>query len=89
MLSSARMLRPSQICIATCQQKRDQETRNKTTGLKSALMNFQNIVAVVVLQSGLSTVKQLSNKLQKRNSDIYHAYQTIDFVINEVVEMRE
>ena len=34
-------------------------------------------------------MKQLSSKLQKRNSDIYHAYQTIDFVINEVVEMRE
>ena len=34
-------------------------------------------------------MKQLSSKLQKRNSDIYLAYQTIDFVINEVVEMRE
>ena len=69
--------------------KWDQETRDKATGLKCALMNFQNIVALVVLQSGLGTVKGLSSKLQKRNSDIYHAYQMIDSVITDVVEMRE
>lgn len=69
--------------------KWDQETRNKATGLKCALVNFQNIVALVVLQSGLGTVKGLSSKLQKRNSDIYHAYQMIDSVITDVVEMRE
>ena len=62
---------------------------NKAAGLKCALMNFQNIVALGVLQSGLGTVKRLSSKLEKRNLDIYHTYNMIDSVIKEIIEMRE
>ena len=55
------------------------ETLTKASGLKLSLTNFVSIILLVVLKNSLHPVKGLTSKLQKRNSDIYHAHQMIDF----------
>lgn len=67
----------------------DKETKAKANGLRSSLCNFEYIIALVVLRNVLFVAKGLAVKLQKRDRDIYEAYQMIDFVIQEVEKMRE
>jgi len=66
----------------------DRETLIKAEGLRCSLANGTNIAALVILKNGLQSVKSLSVKLQRRDSDISEAYSYIDFAINEVVEKR-
>ena len=66
----------------------DRETLVKAEGLRCSLTSEMHITALVVLKDGLQPVKELSIKLQKRNSDIYEAYDHINFVVKEVQSMR-
>lgn len=67
----------------------DKETRTKANGLRSFFCNFENIVTLVVLRNVLCVAKGLAIKLQKKDQDVYEAYLMIDFVINELLKMRE
>ena len=46
-------------------------------------------VAFSILFNGLEPLKPLVIKLQKRNSDIYEAYQMIDKVITDIKYLHE
>ena len=47
------------------------------------------MIAFSVLFNGLEPLKPLVIKLQKRNSDIYEAYQMIDKLITDIKYLRE
>nr|XP_054770920.1 52 kDa repressor of the inhibitor of the protein kinase-like [Lytechinus pictus] len=66
----------------------DRETLVKAEGLRCSLTSGTHISALVVLKNGLQSVKALSVKLQKRDSDIFKAYGHIDFVTKEIQSMR-
>ena len=67
----------------------DKETISKVQGLLAACRKFDRIVAFAVLCNILEPLKPLVTKLQKRNQDIYQAYQTIDQVINDLRETKD
>lgn len=66
----------------------DRKTRTDATGLHASLSAFEGIISLIVLKNGLYPVKGLSQKLQKRDKDIYDAYKDIDFVREEVRSLR-
>ena len=62
----------------------DKETVSKAQGLFAACRRFDRLVAFSVLFNGLEPLKPLVTKLQKRNRDIYQAYQMIDQVLKDL-----
>ena len=54
----------------------------------AATNSFEHILAFSLVFDGLEPLKPLVKKLQKRNQDIYKAYQTIDSVISELKGFR-
>ena len=67
----------------------DKETVSKAQGIFATCRRFDRLVAFAVLYSGLELLKPLVTKLQKRNQDIYQAYQMIDQVINDLREKKD
>ena len=67
----------------------DKQTLSKAQGLFAACPKFDRLVAFAVLYNGLEPLKLLVTKLQKRNQDIYQAYQMISQVINDLRETKD
>ena len=67
----------------------DKETVSKAPGLFAACRRFDHLVAFAVLYNGWEPLKSLVTKLQKRNQDIYEAYQMIDQVIDDLGETKD
>ncbi|CAC5408033.1 unnamed protein product [Mytilus coruscus] len=66
----------------------DRETRIKAQGLLSTVKTSSFIVAFITVKSCLETIKPLSIKLQKRDQDIYTAYNSIDKVKESIENLR-
>ena len=66
----------------------DQESQSKIQGLSSSCRRFDWFVAFAVLCNGLEPLKPLVIKLQKRNQDIYHAYDMIDQIISDLKDAK-
>jgi len=56
----------------------DSDTKTTTHGLKSSLQSFWVIVGVTVLKNSLDYLTGLSAKLQRRDTDVFGAYNMID-----------
>ena len=67
----------------------DEETKIKAQGLFAATKSFEYILAFSLVFNGLQPLKPLVMKLQKRNVDIYKAYQMTDNVIFELKGFRD
>ena len=67
----------------------DKETVSKAQGLFAACRRFDPLFAFAVLYNGLEALEPLVTKLQKRNQNIYEAYQMIDQVINDLRETKD
>ena len=67
----------------------DEETKIKAQGLFAATKSFEHILAFSLVFNGLEPLKPLVMKLQKRNLDIYKAYQMTDNVIFELKGFRD
>ena len=67
----------------------DEETKIKAQGLFAATKSFEHILAFSLVFNGLEPLKPLVTKLQKRNLDIYKAYQMTDNVIFELKGFRD
>ena len=59
----------------------DRETKDKANGIASCLKRFENIASFVVQKSALYPFKGIAAKLQRRELDVYEAYQRIDDTI--------
>ena len=59
----------------------DKDTREKATRLVSSIRRFENIVSFVVQKNSLHPLKGIAAKLQKRDLDIFEAFQRIDETI--------
>ena len=66
----------------------DAETKIKAQGLCAATKSFEYVLAFSLVFNGLEPLKPLVTKLQKRNQDIYKAYQIIDNVISKLKGFR-
>ena len=66
----------------------DQETQSKAQGLFSSCRRFDRLVAFAILYNGLEPLKPLVTKLQKRDQDIYHAYNMTDQVIRDLKDTK-
>ena len=55
----------------------DAESRTQTQGLLSSLVSFQTITALLIAKNCLESVRPIATKLQKRELDIFQAYQMI------------
>ena len=60
----------------------DKDTKEKANGLASSARRFENIVSFVVQKNSLHPLKGITAKLQKRDLDIYEAYQRVDETIS-------
>ena len=60
----------------------DKDTKEKANGLASSARRFENIVSFVVQKNSLHPLKGIAAKLQKRDLDIYEAYQRVDETIS-------
>ena len=59
----------------------DKDTREKANGLVSSIRRFENIVSFVVQKNSLHPLKGIAAKLQKRDLDIFDAFQKIEETI--------
>ena len=59
----------------------DRETKDKANGIASCLKRFENIASFLVQKSALYPLKSIAAKLQRRELDMYEAYQRIDDTI--------
>ena len=66
----------------------DQETQSKAQGLFSSCRRFDRLVAFAISYNGLEPLKPLVTKLQKRDQDIYHAYNMTDQVIRDLKDTK-
>ena len=64
-------------------------TKPRAQAIYTSLTRFEELIAFSVLFNGLEPLKPLVMKLQKRNSDIYEAYQMIDKLITDIKYLRE
>ena len=67
----------------------NKENVSKAPGFFAACRRFDRLVVFAVLYNGLEHLKPLVTKLQKRNQDIYQAYQMIDQVINDLSKTKD
>ena len=61
----------------------DQETSIKARGILLNLESSETIIAFNVAKNLLENIRPIASKLQKRDLDIYHAYNMIDKKRNE------
>ena len=59
----------------------DRVTKDKANGIASCLKRFENIASFVVQKSALYPLKGIAAKLQRRELDVYEAYQRINDTI--------
>ena len=55
----------------------DRETKDRANGIASCLKGFEIIASFVVQKSALYPLKSIAAKLQRRELDVYEAYQRI------------
>eukprot|EP00731_Ephydatia_muelleri_P001862 Em0001g1862a len=67
---------------------RDRETKDKANGIASCLKRFETIASFVVQKSALYPLKGIAAKLQRREMDVYEAYQRIDDTIALIQQYR-
>ena len=66
----------------------DRETRVKAQGLLTSLKTSEHIVAFCVAKNALEVLKPLASKLQKKDQDVYQAYELIDKAIKRLETIR-
>ena len=67
----------------------DRDTKTTAQGLFTATRSFEHIMSFSVVFNALELIKPLVTKLQKRNQDIYTAYQMIESVLREWKNYRD
>ena len=67
----------------------DAETKIKAQRLFAATKSFEHISVFSLVFNGLEPLKTLVTKFQKRNQNIYKAYQITDNIISEVKGFRD
>lgn len=74
----------------TCEWKWDTETRTKAIGLKTTFTNFSTICTFVITMNLLngSSLQGLAAKLQRRDHDVFHAFQLINNTLTELKSIR-
>ena len=85
------MLNPSsypQIYVGIWSNNWDQETRIKARGLLLNLESSETIIAFIVAKNVLENIRPIASKLQKRDLDIYHAYNMIDETKKRIETLR-
>ena len=66
----------------------DREAKDKANGIASYLKRFENIVSFIVQKNALYPLKGIDAKLQRRELDVYEAYQRIDDTIALIQQYR-
>ena len=66
----------------------DRETKDKANGIASCLKRFEKIASFLVQKSALYPLKGIAAKLQRRELDVYEAYQRIDDTIALIQQYR-
>lgn len=67
----------------------DAESRTQAQGLLSSLVSFQTITALLIAKNCLESVRTIATKLQKRDLDIFRAYQMIDDTKENISVLRK
>ena len=67
----------------------DRDTKTTTQGLFTATRSFEHILSFSVVFNAVEPIKPLVTKLQKRNQDIYTAYQMTVGVLRELKNYRD
>ena len=67
---------------------RDTDSKSKANNLLHAVSNFEFIITQITTMKCLSTLKPLSIKLQKRDIDVYEAYNHIKDLKGELQDIR-
>ena len=65
------------------------ETKIKAQGLYAETKSFEHILAYSLVFNGLKPLKPLVTIFQKRNQDIYKAYQMIDNAVSDLKGFRD